>query len=243
MSGAFGQTIKQVNLDNLFLTGPGEMIVRNTLIQLAIAPNSEGYCFQQLFGPYQPGSNQQRWSDYARYDWSIRQLPVINVYEAETEDKTSTNAWLNGTIAIMALWPPNQRRSDLARVPMAFKGAVQNFFESQYITRMLDELYWIERPEKVPGLNEYGKVMTWTPNVEGLVESELVPVTLINIKYRLDLRAWYRWLEFQDRTKQNPFETTLSDLTTIGGVYQGVTDDKGEDVSVELPDEITVSSP
>ena len=243
MSGAFGQTIKEQDLENTFLTGPGEQIVANTLAQMAAIPNDKGTAFTQLFGPFTPGSNQQRWADYARYDWSIRQLPVLNVYEAEAQDKTSSNAWINGTINFMALWPPNQRRSDLARVQMAFNGAIQNFFESQQVQDMLDELYWVQRPAKVPGLNEYGKIMNWVPNVEGLVEDQLVPVTLINVRYRLDLRAWYRALEFQNRTKAIPYENTLADLTVIGGNYTGVPNNEGAPVEVTLPDEIAVHNP
>lgn len=243
MSGAFGQVIKEDTLDEIFLSGPGEYLVKNTLMQMAAYKNSTGFAFQQLFGKYTPGSNQQRWSDYSRMDWSIRQLPAVSVYEAEPEDKTSSNAWLNGTISIMVFWPPSQRRSDLARVPMAFKGVMQNFFESQFVVDMLDELYWIVRPAKVPGLNEYGKVMTWTPNVEGFVEDQQVPVSLVNVKYRIDLRAWYRWLEFNNRTKLNPINTPLADLTIIGGQYQGVINNDASQVQVTVPDEINVSNP
>lgn len=242
MSGAFGQTIKDSNIDKIFLTGPGEMIVANTLLQMSNIQNATGAAFTQLFGPYTAGNQQQRWADYSRFDWSIRQLPVINVYEAESQDKTSSNAWINGAINLMALWAPNQRRSDLSRVQMAFNGAIQNFFESQQVIDMLDEIYWHERPAKVPGLNEYGKVMTWSPNVEGLVEDQLVPVTLVSIKYRLDLRAWYRALEFQNRTKQAPFYNSLSDLTVIGGDYIGVIKDDGSGVEIRIPDEIVVSN-
>jgi hypothetical protein len=243
MSGAFGKTIKEQNIENIFLTGPGEMLVANTLMQMASIQNASGAAFTQLFGPYVPLNDQQRWADYSRFDWSIRQLPAINVYEAEPQDKTSSNAWVNGNISIMVLWAPNQRRSDLARVQMAFNGALQNFFESQQVVDMLDELYWIERPAKVPGLNEYGKIMNWSPNVEGLVEDQMVPVTLVNVKYRLDLRAWYRWLEFQNRTKLAPYFDSLSQLTVIGGDYAGVIYDDGTGVQVEIPDEIDVSNP
>ena len=243
MSGAFGITIKEQDVEDIYLSSPGQRIVTNTLLQMSLIQNNTGTAFTQLFGPYTPGSNQQRWSDYSRYDWSIRQLPVINVYESEAQDKVSSHAWINGSIAVMVLWQPNQRRSDLARVQMAFNGALQNFYESNELRDMLDELYYIERPAKVPGLNEYGKIMNWTPNIEGLVEDQMVPVTLVNIKYRLDLRAWYRALEFDNRTKGEPYKRPLSDLVLIGGNYAGVTHDDGTDVQIEMPDEIEVSSP
>lgn len=247
---SYGQTVKQADLDAQFIEGPGEYIVRNTLAQMAAIPGENTpNPFVALFGPYTAPAagkdvpQQQRWADYNREDWSVRQLPAINIYEAEAEDKTSSNAFLNGTINFMAVWPPNQRRSDWSRVANAFKGALQNFFESDYVKTMLDELYWIQRPQKVPGLNEYGKVMIWSPNVEGIVDGEYVPVTLVSVKYRLDLRSWYRWLAFTNRTKASPFQTPLAPLTQIDGSYQGVTDTEGQDVVVEVPDNITVSSP
>jgi hypothetical protein len=85
--------------------------------------------------------------------------------------------------------------------------------------------------------------MTWTPNVEGFVEDQQVPVSLINVKYRIDLRAWYRWLEFNNRTKLNPVNTPLADLTVIGGQYQGVINNDASQVQVTVPDEINVSNP
>ncbi len=129
-------------------------------------------------------------------------------------------------------------------MPAAYKAALQNFFESDLCFKMLDELYWIQRPEKVAGLNALGREMNWSPNVEGLVESELVPVTLVGVRYRIDLRAWYRALEFQNRTKAEPFKETLADLTVIGGAssgYEGVKDD--DTVEVTVPDEIPVTNP
>src|SRR4051812_4137331 len=98
MSGAFGQTIKQNTLDGFFLTGPGEQIVANTLLQMSSIQNDTTAAFIELFGPYKSGTQQQRWADYSRFDWSIRQLPVINIYEAEPQEKTSSNAWVLGTV-------------------------------------------------------------------------------------------------------------------------------------------------
>ena len=238
MSAAFGQQIKQDDIDQSFLTGPGEDLVIKTIQQMASIPG-----FLTLFGPFDPNDDQQRWADYARADWSLRQLPAINVFEAEAEDKTSDQAWLNGTVSFQIFWPASFRRTDMRRVEVAFKGAMENFFSSKFVTKMLDELYWIQRPMKVFGLNEYGKVLTWTPNTEGIVEDELVPVTIINARYRIDLRSWYRALEFMDRTKDSPFEQSLDNLNQIVGSYQGVTDPVGDDVVVTIDDNITVTNP
>jgi len=236
-----GQQIKKETIDGLFLSSPGEDIVPKTLLQLSSIP-----AFVTLFGPYisdpngNKTSNQQRWADYQRMDWSIRQLPAINVFEAASENKDSDQAFLRGSVQIQVFWPPNMRREDLARVPAAFKGVIQNFFSSDYVGQMLDELYYIHRPMKVYGLNEYGKTLTWSPNVEGIVEDELVPVTILDVQYRIDLRSWYRALEFMGRTKGNPFATTLKPLTNIGGEYDGK--DLDGNTEIVVVDDIAVSN-
>jgi hypothetical protein len=235
-----GQQIKQGTIDDLFLTSPGEDIVAKTLLRLSVVP-----AMVALFGPYTSDaagnktSNQQRWADYQRMDWSVRQLPAINVFESATESKDSDQAYLRGTVQLQVFWPPNFRREDLARVPGAFKGVVQNFFSSDYVATMLDELYHIQRPEKVYGLNEYGKTMTWSPNVEGLVEDELVPVTIVDVQYRIDLRSWYRALEFMGRTKAQPFTAGAYPLTRIGGEYDG--NDSSGDTQVIVNDSFNVN--
>lgn len=237
--------IKQSTLDGLFLTGPSESLVLSTLGQMALVPG-----MIKLFGPYKAPTGKatddnQRWADYQRFDWSIRQLPAISVYESnQAEAKDSDQAWLRGMVSIMVVWPPNFRRPDARRIEVAFKGVLQNFYASQLVADMLDELYYIQRPAKVPGLNEYGKTMTWTPNVNTIVENEACPVTMVDVNYRIDLRAWYRALEFQGRTKEQPFEVTLADLATIGGLtsgYDGI-DDEGV-IQVTIPDEIDVTNP
>lgn len=239
MSSALGSTIKELTITNEFLTGPGQDIVPNTLFQMTQAQNDTCKPFLDLFGPFTPDSNQQRWADYPRMDWSIRQLPVINVYQAESQEKEAPNGYLNGAVNIMTVWAPNQRRSDLSRVQTAYQGAIHNFFESDLVVQMIDEFYAHVRPGKVNGLNEFGKSISWSPNIEGLVEDNIVPVTLITVKYRVDLRAWYRSLEFQNRTKAKPFQHTLAGLSDIGGVYAGV-NDSGQ-VLMTIPDNIVVS--
>lgn len=245
MSGEFGQQVSRTTIDDLFLSGPGEDLVPKLIAQLASVKG-----FSQLFGPFTPGatatanqSQNQRWADYPRFDWSIRELPAINVYESQTEDKDSDQAFLRGAITIQTFWPASFRRSDLARVPAAYKGALENFFSSKYVQQMLDELYWIQRPMKVYGLNELGKMMTWSPNVEGVIAEQIVPVTMVDVRYRIDLRAWHRALEFMGRTKGDPFDVTLANLTLIAGQYAGVTDPAGKNVEVEVQDQITVESP
>lgn len=236
--------IKQKTIDDLFLTGAGEDLVPKLMLQLSKVKG-----FTELFGPYKvdasgnKNTDQQRWADYNRMDWSMRQLPAINVFESQVETKQSDNAYLTGNISIQVYWPANFRRSDLARVPMAFRGALLNFFTSQYVDDMLDELYYIQRPAKVYGLNELGKAATWSPNVEGIIESELVPVTILEVPYRIDLRAWYRALEYMGRTKENPFIASLDDLAVTDFLFQGVDELDATPVWVEIESRINLSNP
>lgn len=239
--------LKQSDIDAAFLTGPGEDIVSKLLLQMGSLKG-----FVTMFGPYKapkglPGDEQQRWADYQRFDWSIPQLPAINIFEAQSEQKQSANAYLTGVVSIQVIWPPNFRRPDTRRVEAAFKGALENFFESRFVNDMLDELYWIQRPAKVYGLNKLGNELTWTPCADVILETQAAPVTLLDVNYRIDLRAWYRALTFQNRTKDDPFEQTLVDLAAIGldngtSVIQGTKND-GQEVDIEIPDQFTVSNP
>lgn len=242
MTAKIYNQIKNTDIEKALLSGPGSDLIPKMIMQMAKIKGFTG-----LFGPFKgfdgKGDTEQRWADYQRYDWSIRQLPAICAFESQTESKESDNAFLNGTITIQIYWPPNFRRPDARRVEVAFKGAMENFFASKYTQTMLDELYWIERPEKVYGLNQLGKELTWTPNVESIVEDQLVPVTILDVRYRIDLRAWYRALEHMNRTREEPFLETLADLIEIGGpdldsVYQGT---DNEEIEIEIPDSIKVN--
>ena len=245
MSASFGRELKESDLITLFLDSPGQFLVRKLIQQMGQVPGFVNLFGAPVFGSAENGFRLEqagKWADYGRQDWSIRQLPAIAIYEAEAEDKMGRNSYVNGTIQIQVCWPASFRRSDLSRIPAAFKGALMNFFESKLATSMLDEIYFHVRPEKVPGLNELGKVMNWSPNTEGLVENDFVPVTMVSVKYRLDLRSWYRYLEFDNRTIDQPFDRTLADLTQIGGEYDGVPKEDATQVQVVLPDKIPVSS-
>jgi hypothetical protein len=238
MTVGLGQQIRESDLLDRFYQNPGQVLVSKLLDQLSKVPG-----MVDVFGPYLGiGIAEQRWADYSRHDWSLRQLPAISVYEAEPETKQSSHGWLTGTIQIQAVWPASLRRTDNARVPRAFMSAMLSFFESWLARNMLDEFYEIERAEKVPGLNELGKEMSWTPNVEGIVETELVPVTMISVRYRIDLRAFYRWLTNVDlREKGTPFEKTVAPLAVVGGEYDGVPETDAEDVQATVEQEVLIN--
>jgi hypothetical protein len=220
--------IDQTTLEAMFLSSPGSDLVDKTIMQLRKVPQ-----MQKLFG--------LSFANYNRFDWPVHELPAMNVLESQSENKSSDMGYLTGTIQIQTYWPSEFRRSDLARVPNVFKGILENFFSSAYVSDMLDELYSIIRPEKVAGLNEFGKTLTWSPNVEGINDGELTPVTILDVQYRIDLRAWERALEYQGRTTADPFEVTLADLNQVLGNIVGVDDTNVDPGLVTVPFELTIN--
>jgi hypothetical protein len=224
--------LDQTSLTKSFLSAPGDDLVDKLIGQLQKIPQ-----MVQLFGPAEGGS----WANYNRFDWSARQLPAINILEAQSESKSSDHGYLTGTVQIQVYWPSEFRRADLARVPNLFKGILENFFSSKYVSAMLDELYCKVRPEKVFGLNEFGKTLTWSPNVEGITDGDLTPMTILDVQYRIDLRAWERALEYLGRTEDDPFTATLPDLSDLVGRLDGVDDNDGKNVIVTVPLEVTLN--
>lgn len=225
--------LDQKSLELSFFSAPGDDLVDKLIMQLQAVPQ-----MVQLFGP---ADGTGSYANYARYDWPTRSLPAMNVLESSSETQTSDNGYLNGTVQIQVYWPSDFRRSDLARVPNYFKGVLENFFSSSYVSDMLDELYYIQRPMKVYGLNELGKTLTWSPNVEGITDGDLTPMTILDVQYRIDLRAWGRALEYMGRTKENPFAVTLAPLTDLVGEIEGVDDNSGEDIEITIPLDITIN--
>jgi hypothetical protein len=211
-----------------FLSSPGDDLVDKTIMQLMAVPQ-----LKQLFG--------NSVANYNRFDWPVHELPALNILEAQSENKTSDNGYLTGTIQIQAYWPSEFRRSDLMRVPNVFKGVLENFFSSKYVGDMLDELATIQRPAKVYGLNEYGKTLTWSPNVEGINDGELTPVTILDVQYRIDLRAWERALEYMGRTASDPFRVSLDDLSDLLGNLEGVDNNTGKPALVTVPIAVTIN--
>jgi hypothetical protein len=161
------------------------------------------------------------------------------VYESGSENKEADQGWINGALTIQVFWPASLRREAVARIPRIFTSAIIQFFTSDFAAALLDPHPTVNVATKVPGLNELGKTLTWSPNVEGVVENEMVPVTMVEVRYRVDLRAWYRFLNTDYRTKGNPFVRSLYDLVAVYGVYDGVKDTP-ENVQVEIPQHITV---
>jgi len=216
-----GAQLRRKDVAEGLFPSPGMTLVKRILEAFAAIPQ-----FQALFGkPSAKGFDdaEQRYACYERFDWSLRQLPAMALYESEPEVKQSDNAFLDGSLRMMVFWPANFRRADLQQIPVAFKGAVLNFFASKYAFALLDPAPGVANATKVPGLNKLGGELTWSPQVEGNVGGEAVPVSIIDVKYRIDLRRWYQYLEEQGYTKDDPFNKTAFPWTRFEGEYDGVT--------------------
>lgn len=202
-----------------FDPSPGQTLVKRTLEAIAAIQ-----CFQDLFGKLK-GFDQaeQRYACYEKFDWSLRALPAVCLFESEPEIKQSDSAFVDGALRMMVFWPASFRRSDKQQIPVAFKGAMQNFFASQFAAALLDPCPGVNTATKVPGLNKLGSELTWQPQVEGNIGNEAVPVTVLDVKYRIDLRRWYQFLEEQGYTQADPFTKTAFSLDRIEGEYDGVT--------------------
>lgn len=211
--------VRQSDLTLSFLSGPGEALVPYFLAALSACEP-----FAKIFGPAKTKKGEWlSWADYPRDDWSIRQLPAVNVYEGGTETKQSPNGFLEGSLQVVVFWAPNLRRSDVSRMPAMFQAALLNFLESDACRALLDPHPAVNVDTKVPGLNRLGAEVNWSPNTEGIVEDELVPVTMVEVRYRVDLRRWYQFLESEGRTMSDPFrKDSLADFTGAGGEYDGV---------------------
>lgn len=200
---------------------PGQTLVKRNLEALAAIP-----AFQNLFGKLSAKGFDdplQRYACYERFDWSLRQLPALCLYESDVETKGSDSSFLDGAMRMLVIWPASFRRADLQQIPVAFKGAIQNFYASNYTKVLLDPAPGVNTATKVPGLNKLGSELTWSPQSETNIESTAVPVTVLDVKYRIDLRRWYQFLEEQGYSRGDPFNKTVFPWARFAGEYDGVT--------------------
>jgi hypothetical protein len=242
-----GNQINRQQFATTYGPGPTGTLVRRLLETLAGVKLSNGTLFfQQLFGPFKAFDDiNQRWSCYSKFDWSLRQLPAISIYEGDPEIKQSDNGFLDGSLRLMVFWPASMRRPDLQQIPVLFKGAMQNFFTSQWCEGLLDPYPTLNLATKVPGLNRLGREITWSPNTEGKLGEDTVPVTILDVKYRIDLRRWNDYLVSQGMTPEDPFEVTLAAWAEISATYQGVVDgdqDPATQGMQDILDDITLEN-
>lgn len=190
--------------DDPFLDGPTQYLCKTLALELAkVRP------FAQVFGEFIDG--------YMRMDYAIRNLPALRIYNT-TYAKTAESWYIEGEVTADIIWPAELRRGEVQLLPdMVTAALIQQFRRMSFFTTVL---------AKVKGLNELGKSMRIDKGAAfQLSAEEVVPLTQLQINFRIDLSAWDRWLEEDARTKDEPFQRTLLNLESFIGRIGAVRDD------------------
>lgn len=201
-----------------FLDGPTEFITKSTVSLLMQTEEWKG-----LF--------RSSMDIYERIDYSDRAFPALRVY-CHQYTKQHESHYIEGQIMIDVLWPPALRREE------------QQLFADTVAAAMVQQLrrpgFFSAMRAAVPGLNEYGKVVSVD---KGLVmnwkEGEL-PMMQLQANFRIDLKDWDAYLEKEGRTKDDPFEITLGALREITVSIQALNDDGSNGPAVPLDHKIGV---
>lgn len=185
---------------NLFLDGPGEFLAKQICDELLKVKQ-----WAAIFG--------DRMDPYMRMDYSQRDFPSLRVYDKGWL-KENESWFITGNLYFDIILPASIRRAETQQIPAAICSAMVQQLRRPTFFQTLTEL--------VPGLNELGKVMNVDKALAFEWGEDELPLTQISVNFRLDLRAWDRYLEDQSRTKDDPFERTLETLTILGLTIQGL---------------------
>lgn len=194
----------------LFLTGPAEFLCYEIAEHLKADP-----VWAVVFA--------DNIDSYKRMDYSIRSLPALRVYN-NTYTKEFESWFLNGEIICDLIFPANIRRRETQQLPDSLTAALmQQFRRPTFFEAMC---------EKVPGLNELGKRFDVDKSLAFEWEDEIIPLTQMTVNFRIDLRQWDNYLEFDNRTKADPFIRTLDDLERMVTSIR-VNEDEGIEIDVD----------
>lgn len=193
----------------LWATGPAEFICKEIAASLL-----KDDVWKALFGEYVDG--------YKRMDYPIRGLPALRIYN--NDYVKSFDSWfIEGDIVCDLIFPASIRRAETEQLPDSITAALlQQFRRPSFFEDLCS---------RIPGLNELGKRFNVDKSLAFEWEEQEVPLTQINVNFRLDLRAWDLYLESDNRTKDDPFVRTLGDLKKIVSTIQALRDDN---TTVEL---------
>lgn len=195
-----------------FLQGPADALVAAVRATIAEVPQ-----WVAVFG--------QSIDAYKRMDYSLRELPALRIY-SDRQRKTGESWFLDGELALDVILPASLRREDLQKVQDVLVAAlVQQFRRPSF----LSELRLL-----VPGLNEIGKTFDVDKALGFEWDQDVVPLAQIVANYRVDLREWDRWMEEDCRTKDEPFERTLGELTRIVSVIDVLRDSNSIELTLGL---------
>lgn len=197
---------------NPYLSSPGEFLSKCVAIELCKVPQ-----FRAIFGTFI--------DPYPRDDYQSRNLPALRIYEKGYR-KEFDSWFIKGDLYIDILLPASLRRYENQEVPDVLSAALLQQFRRPTFFKTLCS--------KLPGLNELGKTFEVDKDLAFVWEKNQVPLTQIKANFRIDLREWDKFLESDDRTKDDPFERTLGDLNILAGVIEGLRDNDNKEVEIEI---------
>lgn len=205
---------------NPFLDSPAQYLVKTVVSEL-----EKVALWKTLFGSYiEP---------YKRMDFPMRSFPALRVYE-NGYTKEFESWFINGDLIIDIIWPASIRRSELQLLQDHVSAALLQQFRRPSFFAAVENLPAIEAEEDlegyrllgVPGLNELGKRFTVDKSLGFMMPNDdVVPLTQITVNFRIDLRQWDEYLTENLRTKDDPFEQTLEELTQMVGTIEGLVED------------------
>lgn len=186
----------------LFLDGPVEFLTKSIAAAIILEPH-----FTQLFG--------ESVESYDREDFAMRELPALRIYN-QTYRKEHESHYITGELNVDVILPPLIRREETESIQTQIAAALmQQFRRPSFFQAMR---------LAVPGLNELGKTFAVDKTLgfqnEGM--SDECPATHITLNFRIDLKEWDAYLESQGRTKDDPFDVTLSNLRKIASQIVGI---------------------
>lgn len=197
---------------NPFLTGPAEFLASHIAEQIRCVPQ-----FKLIFSEFIDG--------YRKQDYSERSLPALRIFN-ENYTKEFESWFINGDILVDVIFPANIRRDETQRLQDTVASALLQQFRR---TKFFDTVSL-----GVPGLNELGKRFSVDKSLGFEWNNTVVPLTRITLNFRVDLRQWDTYLEQNNRTKDDPFEVTLSDLKKIVTTIEAIRDDGTVDTTIEM---------
>lgn len=205
----------------LFLDGPGEFLVQRVVDELLKLP-----VWQAVFGEFI--------DPYMRMDYPARAFPALRLYN-DRATKETESWFIEGNLTADVIFPASIRRSQNQQLADSISSALLQQFRSTTFYNAVSEGIG------VPGvLNELGKRFSIDKSLAfQWSEENLVPLTQIEINFKIDLRKWDDYLELSDRTKDKPFERTLGDLKRIVTQIQALRDDDEEELTVKADQDVT----
>lgn len=155
---------------------------------------------------------------YKRMDYGIRQLPALRIY-TDGDTKDFEDWFVEGDIILDSILPASIRRNDMQQIQDSLAAAMMQQFRRPSFFNAVTNF--------TPGLNELGKRFVTDKSLGYAWQDgeEPVPLTQMTVNFKIDLRQWDNYLESTNRTKDDPFETTLATLAKIALKIQALNDD------------------